>query len=114
MAEQLIYKIIFHNQGKVYEIYAKKIEQSNLYGFIEVSELVFGETSSLVIDPSEEKLKAEFKQVKRCFIPVHAIIRMDQVNQEGVGKITNLSEDSNIMPFPSSLFQPKPKGSDPK
>ena len=41
-----IYKIIFFNQGQIYEIYARQIYQSDLYGFIEIEELVFGEWST--------------------------------------------------------------------
>ena len=33
---QHIYKVVFHNQGQIYEVYAHNIYQSDLYGFIEV------------------------------------------------------------------------------
>ena len=58
-----IYKIIFFNQGQIYEIYARQIYQSDLYGFIEIEELVFGERSGVLVDPSEEKLKADERLV---------------------------------------------------
>jgi hypothetical protein len=48
-----IYRVIFHNQGHVYEIYASQIYQSDLYGFVEVEDYSFGNRSSLLIDPSE-------------------------------------------------------------
>ena len=47
------------NQGKVYEIYARSVGEGALYGFIDVEELVFGERTSVVVDPAEEKLKNE-------------------------------------------------------
>ena len=59
-----IYKVTFLNQGKVYEIYARSIDQGSLFGFIEIEELVFGERTSLVVDPSEERLKTEFESFK--------------------------------------------------
>ena len=68
MAKEPIYKISFFNQGKVYEIYAKHVFQSDLWGFLEVEEFVFGERSQMIVDPSEEKLKNEFTGVKRSFI----------------------------------------------
>ena len=37
-----IYKVIFHNQNQVFEIYAKHVYQSDMYGFIEIEEFVFG------------------------------------------------------------------------
>ena len=91
-----IYKITFLNKGKVYEIFVKQVYQSELYGFIEVEEFVFDERSQLVVDPTEEKLKAEFSGVKRSFIPMQAIIRIDEVEKGGVSKISN---GDNITPF---------------
>ena len=84
-----IYKVTFLNKGKVYELFVKQVYQSDLYGFIEIEDYVFDERSQLVVDPSEEKLKAEFSGVKRSFIPMQAIIRIDEVEKSGVSKITN-------------------------
>ena len=58
-----IYKVIFLNQGEIFEIYAKNIYQSDLFGFVEVEEFLFGERTKMVVDPSEEKLKSEFEDV---------------------------------------------------
>ena len=63
MAVKPTYKVIFLNQGQVYEMYAKQIFQSDLWGFLEVEEFVFGERTQVVVDPSEEKLKAQFDGV---------------------------------------------------
>ncbi|HVC37513.1 MAG TPA: DUF1820 family protein, partial [Gammaproteobacteria bacterium] len=56
MTARHIYKVIFMNQGKIYEVYARKVSQDGFWGFIEIEQLVFGERSSVVLDPSEEKL----------------------------------------------------------
>lgn len=95
-----IYKITFLNKGEVYELFTKYVFQSELYGFIEIEEFLFGEKTQVVVDPGEEKLKAEFSGVKRSFIPVQAIIRIDEVEQEGVSKI---SSGDNISPFPTHI-----------
>lgn len=100
-SRQEIYRITFLNMGKVYEIFARQVYQSELYGFIEVEEFLFGEVSQLLVDPAEEKLKMEFQDVKRSFIPLQAIIRIDEVEKTGVAKI---SSGDNIMPFPMSSF----------
>ena len=101
MAKIPVYKIIFHNQGKIYEIYAKSVHQGAMFGFIEIEQLIFGEKSSVVVDPSEEKLKTEFNNVTRTYIPMHSIIRIDEVNKQGTAKITKASENGeNIMHFP--------------
>ena len=36
----------------------------------------------VVVDPTEEKLKSEFTGVKRSFIPMQAIIRIDEVEKK--------------------------------
>ncbi len=105
-----IYKIIFFNQGQVYEVYARQIYQSDLYGFIEVEEFAFGERSGVLVDPAEEKLKSEFDGVRRSYIPMHTIVRIDEVAKEGVGSITEAREGGNVSPFPMPAFTPKGSG----
>ena len=108
--QQSIFKIIFHNQGKVYELHARGVDQSSMLGFVVVEELIFGERSSVVLDPSEEKLAAEFSGVKRTFIPMHSMIRIDEVEKEGANKIHDMdSNDSKVTPFPSNLYPPPGK-----
>jgi hypothetical protein len=101
MPKKPIYKIIFYNQGKVYEIYARSINQGAMFSFIEIEKLIFGERTSVVVDPSEENLKTEFSDVSRTYIPLHSIIRIDEVNKQGAAKVTDASgKAGNIMPFP--------------
>ena len=76
MASNPVFRVIFQNQGEVFEIYARQIFQSELWGFIEVEEFLFGERSQLLVDPSEEKLKNTFDGVKRTYVPLTSIIRM--------------------------------------
>ena len=97
-----IFKVIFVNQNKIYELYAKAIYQSEMYGFVEVEELIFGERSQLIVDPGEEKIKNEFNGVSRSYIPMHTIIRIDEVEKEGVGKIVDAPAgvNGNVTSFP--------------
>ena len=104
MAKSNIFKVVFYNQGKVYEIFAREVYQSDMYGFVTVEQLAFNERSSVVVDPGEEKLKSEFASVKRCYIPMHAVIRIDEVEKQGTGKITEA--DSKVMPFPNTVYTP--------
>jgi len=105
MASNHIYKVIFVNQGKVYELYARKISHGSLFGFVEIEELVFGERSSVVVDPGEERLKAEFKGVSRSYLPLQSIVRIDEVRKQGVAKILPL-EGTNVAQFPMPLLPP--------
>ncbi|MFT4885990.1 MAG: hypothetical protein ACJAY7_001022 [Pseudohongiellaceae bacterium] len=104
-----IYKVTFLNKGKVYEVFVKQVYQSDLYGFIEIEDYMFDERSQVLVDPGEEKLKAEFSGVKRSFIPMQAVIRIDEVEKSGVSKITN---GDNVSPFPVSLAGSKAKPKD--
>jgi hypothetical protein len=102
-----IFKVIFYNEGKLYEIYAQQVTQGNLYGFVEVEQLLFGEKSSVVVDPSEERLKAEFGGVQKTYIPMHAIVRIDEVEKEGAAKITAVAEkNGNVAAFPTPVYTP--------
>ena len=98
-----IFKVIFLNQGQVYEMYAKAIYQSDLWGFLEIEEFVFGERTQVVVDPSEEKLKAQFDGVIRSFVPLHSIIRIDEVERLGTAKISDAKITGNVMPFPMPM-----------
>lgn len=103
-----VFKISFHNQGGVYELYAREVSQSSMYAFVEVADLIFGERSKLVVDPSEERLKAEFAGVKRTYIPLQAILRIDEVEKEGQSKIIAGGADGdNVKTFPVPVPPPK-------
>ncbi len=96
-----IYRISFQNNGKVYQLHAEKVTQGDLYGFVKIYNLLFHEHTSVVIDPAEEKLKDEFKGVESMQLPIHAIIRIDSVEQRGENKILEMDgKVSNITPFP--------------
>jgi len=102
MSKKTVYKVIFQNQGKIFEIFARSVHEGEMFGFIVVEEIVFGERSSVVVDPSEENLKSEFSGVARTYIPMHSIIRIDEVEKEGASKITDLPENaSNVASFPA-------------
>lgn len=101
-----VYKIVFHNQGNVYELHAREVGQSPMYAFIEVGDIIFGERSKLVVDPSDERLKAEFSGVKRTFIPMHSVVRIDEVEKEGQNKIISGEGGGKIAPFPIPMTPP--------
>ena len=102
MSKQRLYRVTFTNQGQVYEVYARKVSHGGLLGFVEIEELVFGEKSTVVLDPSEEKLKTEFNNVVRSYVPVHQVIRIDEVSKPGAAKISPLPEGSSkVTPFPT-------------
>ena len=109
MGSQPIYKVIFMNQGKVFEIYARSVSHGTLFGFVEVEKLVFGSRSTVVVDPSEERIQSEFAGVTRTFLPMHSIVRIDEVEKQGTSKIT-IAEGSNVAQFPIPMYAPRGEG----
>ena len=101
MKSKSVYKIIFMHLGEVYEVFAKQIFQSDMYGFIEVENYIFNKDKQLVVDPSSEKLKNEFSDVQRSYIPMNAIIRIDEVEETGEAKIKE--NKGQISPFPLNI-----------
>ena len=100
MKKKTTYKIIFMQLGEIYEIFAKQIYQSDMYGFIEVEEYIFNQNKQLVVDPTSEKLEKEFKSVERSYIPINSVIRIDEVIESG---------DPLLLEFPSSEGEIKVK-----
>ena len=109
MSRQPIYKVIFMNQGKVFEIYARSVSHGTLFGFVEVEKLVFGTRSTVVVDPSEERIQSEFSGVTRTFLPMHSIVRIDEVEKQGTSKITTV-EGGNVAQFPMPIYAPRGEG----
>ena len=109
MPSRRIYRVIFQNQGEIYELFAEGISHGNLFGFVEVEGLLFGERSQLVVDPSEERLRTEFKGVQRLYVPLHSVVRIDEVEKEGVSRVTR-DEDgaAKVSSFPGPIYAPGP------
>ncbi|MFM2486917.1 DUF1820 family protein [Celerinatantimonas yamalensis] len=106
MSTVSVYRIQFVSNGKYYELYAKNVSQGSLFGFIEVSDFVFNSNSTVVVDPSEEKLKIEFADVESSFIPMHNVLRIDRVSKPGAVKLTDVSD--KVHPFPNAIYTRNP------
>ena len=100
------FRIQFHNNNKIYELYAHQVSQSQMSGFIEIGEIIFGEHSKLLIDPAEEKLKSEFGDVKHSYIPHFAVIRIDEVDRSGKNRILD-SDGASVASFPGQATLPR-------
>ena len=100
MANKTRFRIQFINQGKVYEIFAREVYQEQLYGFVTIEGLLFGERTQVVVDPSEERLRNEFEGVQRFHVPLHAVIRVDEVEEVGTARIRDMSPAGNLHVLP--------------
>ena len=99
MAKKL-YKVTFLSQGKALELYARHVGSSALWGFTEVGELVFEAGDGVVVDPTEERLRDEFKDTKMLHLPIQSIVRVEEVEKRGPLAIRDAQSGEKIMPFP--------------
>jgi hypothetical protein len=107
MSKDRIFKVVFINQGNVVELYARQVGQGNLFGFIEVEDLVFGARSEVVLDPNEESLRSEFGQAKRLYLPLHVVVRIEEVEHEGTARMRAIKEEEGVVRvFPVPMFPP--------
>lgn len=105
-SQRRVFKVIFHNQNQVYEVYARKVSAADMLGFVEVEGLLFGERSQVLVDSAEERVKVEFAGVKRFFLPLGAVIRIDEVEKVGVGRATESKTAGVVTPFPTTIVTP--------
>ena len=103
--KQALFKIQFISNGERYELYVRELCQGGLFGFIEIGDFVWDSHTSLVVDPSHEKLKSEFEGVTRTYVPMHNVLRIDEVEKQGPAKITHIND--KVAQFPSPIYTPK-------
>lgn len=96
-----MYKVSFLNHGKVYELFCRKVTGSDLaYGFLEVSELIFDTDDTVVIDPTEERLRDEFEDVEVLYLPLHSVLRVEKVRKRGTSVIRDRKSGEKVTPLP--------------
>jgi hypothetical protein len=96
-----LYKVSFLNHGKIYELYAQRVNSGSLWGFTEVAGLVFDVHEGLVVDPTEERLRDEFGQTKVLHLPMQSIVRIEEVEKKGQSTIRDAASGENVVsPFP--------------
>ena len=106
MADTL-YKVTFHNAGKIYELYARKVASGVLWGFTEVSGLVFDVHDGVVVDPTEERLRDEFGSTRVLHLPMQSIVRVEEVERKGTSAIRDAATGEKVVtPFP---LPPRPR-----
>ncbi|WP_305806297.1 DUF1820 family protein [Stenotrophomonas sp. YIM B06876] len=96
-----LYKVTFLNSGKIYELYAGRVGSSHLWGFNEVSELMFDLHNGVVVDPTEERLRDEFGNTRVLHLPIQSIVRIEEVEKKGQSAIRDASTGEKVVtPFP--------------
>jgi hypothetical protein len=96
-----LFKVTFLNHGRIYELYARHVASGNLWGFTEVSELVFDVNDGVVIDPTEERLRDEFGDTRVLHLPMQSIVRIEEVEKKGQSAIRDAATgEAVVTPFP--------------
>lgn len=96
-----LFKVVFHNHGKIYELYARKVSASDIWGFTEIGELVFDVYDGVVVDPTEERLRDEFGNTRALHVPMHSIVRIEEVEKKGQSAIRDAESGEKVVtPFP--------------
>lgn len=96
-----LYKVTFLNAGKVYELYARHVASGAIWGFTEVGELVFDVNEGVVVDPTEERLRDEFGATRMLHLPMHSIVRIEEVEKKSQSSIRDAATGERVVtPFP--------------
>ncbi len=103
-----LYRVQFICHSERYEVYVREVNQGQLFGFIEIADFVWDNHTALIVDPSHEKLKSEFADVRQTLIPMHQVLRIDQVKKRGLPASRIWAATSPPSPAPSIPNVPSP------
>jgi hypothetical protein len=92
-----LFKVTFLNHGRIYELYARHVSASSLWGFTEVGELVFDVNDGVVIDPTEERLRDEFGNTRVLHLPMQSIVRVEEVEKKGQSAIRDAATGESVV-----------------
>lgn len=96
-----LYKVTFLSHGKIYELYARSVASGSLWGFTEISELVFDVHDGVVVDPTEERLRDEFGNTRVLHLPMQSVLRIEEVEKKGQSAIRDAGTGEKVVtPFP--------------
>lgn len=62
------------------KLYASEVNPTSFLGLIEVSDIVFVDSSDILVTPDDEKIKKEFQDTVKTYIPINYIVRIDEVS----------------------------------
>lgn len=101
MSAKPLYKISFLSNTRVYELYARHVAGSSLWGFTEIGEFVFDVREGMVVDPAEERLRDEFGSTRMLHIPMQHVLRIEEVEKKGQSAIRDAATGETVVtPFP--------------
>ena len=101
MRQKKLYKVTFLSQDRSIELHARHVASRALWGFTEVGDLVFDPPGEgLLVDPTEERLREEFKDTTMLHVPIQAIVRIEEVSRRGPLAIRDAGAGGKVTLFP--------------
>jgi hypothetical protein len=95
--QKTYFKVQFTHENELYQVCARTVRSSELYGLIEIADFIFPE-NKLVYNPGEDRIRREFGGIKRTWIPYHSIARIDEVQDSQESEVKIVSLDSARKP----------------
>ncbi|NND45505.1 MAG: DUF1820 family protein [Xanthomonadales bacterium] len=102
MPAKSLYRATFLKHGKVYEMFCSAVDSSSMWGFVELSGLLFDTRDAVVVDPVEERMRDEFEDVESLFLPMHSVLSIERVSKRGKAVIRDRESGEKVTPFPLS------------
>lgn len=95
------FRVMFTQRDQLCELYAKQLAESDMYGFIVIEELVLPPLLPSQKEAGETRQPNEFEDVIRTYLPVHSIVRIDEVEKvDETLPLNPIVGQSNIHLFP--------------
>lgn len=77
-----IYRVHFQTEDRNYSLLARSVKESEFFGFIEISEIIFEDVNRLIISPEDEALRKEFAKAESISIPHQYMRRIDRLSDD--------------------------------
>ncbi|MBN2705186.1 MAG: DUF1820 family protein [Deltaproteobacteria bacterium] len=84
--KKTVYRVYFQTEERSYSLLARNVRESEFFGFIEISEIIFDDTDRIIISPEDEALRKEFAKIEKISIPHQYMRRIDRlVESDDIG-----------------------------
>lgn len=75
-----LYRVVLQSQNEHCELYAVRVAQGHLPAFLEIEQIVFPDRApGHGANAAQERLRGALAAVKRCYIPLTHIVRIDEI-----------------------------------
>ncbi len=81
MNRKTIFRIRFQTDERRYSLLARSVHDSEFFGFVEISGIIFNDVDRLIVSPEEESLRKEFTGVESIAVPHQYIRRIDRLRE---------------------------------